>query len=154
MAQNILESVIGTQYLDNGNYDVFVKLPAPYDGGPNSLLVFEVSGANAFLINNGQMQTPELTISAYVTKQQDALLRHLYAATVHPGYIDQRYPITVEWGDVSNSPFARPAANVDGLLDEAGMDAYSFYLASYTPPDNVSFTSGSLLSVSMVLRLI
>lgn len=154
MAQNILESVIETQYLDNGSYDVFVKIPAPYDGGPNSLLVSEIVGGNAFLIDNGQMHTPELTITAYVTKQQDSLLRHLYAATVHSGYIDQRYPIKVEWGDISNSPFAKPIGNVDGLLDESGMDAYDFYLASYTPPGNVSFSSGSLLPVSMVLRLI
>lgn len=154
MAANILESVIETQYLDNGNYDVFVKIPAPYDGGPNSLLVESINGANAFLISDGKMHTPELTISAHVTKKQDSLLRHLYAATVHPGYIDQRHPIKVEWGDVSNAEFAIPAADDDGLLDTAGLDAHSFYLASYTPPSNVSFSAASMLPVTMVLRKI
>ena len=154
MAHDILESVIETQYLDNGNYDVFVKIPAPYDGGPNSLLVESINGANAFLIENGQMHTPELTITAHVTKKQDSLLRHLYAATVHPGYIDQRYPIRVEWGDVSKMPFARPAVDADGLLNSAGLDAYEFYLASYTPPSSVTFSSAAMLPVSMVLRLI
>ena len=154
MAQNILESVIETQYLDNGNFDVFVKLPAPYDGGPNSLLVESINGANAFLMENGQMHTPEITISAHVTKKQDSLLRHLYAATVHPAYIDQRYPIKVEWGDVSAMPFANPAADVDGLLDDSGLDSHDFYLAAYTPPNSVNFASATMLPVSLVLRLI
>lgn len=154
MAQNILESVIETQYLDNGNYDVFVKIPDPYDGGPNSLLVESINGANAFLMENGQMRTPELTITAHVTKKQDSLLRQLYAATVHPGYIDERFPIKVEWGDVSQSPFAKPATDTDGLLDASGLDSHDFYLASYTPPSNVSFSSATMLPVSMVLRLI
>jgi hypothetical protein len=154
MAKDILESVIETQYLDNGNYDVFVKLPAPYDGGPNSLLVESINGANAFLIENGQMHTPELTITAHVTKQQDSLLRHLYVATVRPGYIDQRYPIRVEWGDVSAMPFARPASDTDGLLNDSGLDSHDFYLAAYTPPNNVTFAAATLLPVSMVLRLI
>lgn len=154
MAKNILEEVIATQYLDTGNYDVFIKLPDPYDAGPGSLLVSNMSGANAFLIQDGAMKTPELSIQAHVTKKQDSLLRHLYAATVHPGYIDQRYPIRVEWGDVSRNKFALPAFKDDGLLDVAGMNAYEFYLASYIPPDNVDFTAANLLPVSMVLRLI
>lgn len=154
MADNILESVIETQYLDNGNFDVFVKLPAPYDGGPNSLLIESINGANAFLIEGGQMRTPEITITAHVTKKQDSLLRHLYAATVHPSYIDQRYPIKVEWGDTSSAPYASPASDADGLLGDSGLDAYLFYLASYTPPSNVSFGAATMLPVSMVLRLI
>lgn len=154
MAKNILDTVIGTQYLDNGNYDVYIKLPDSFDGGPGSLLVESIGGANAFLVQAGNMKTPELTITAHVTKKQDSLLRHLYAATVHPGYIDQRYPIRVEWGDVSAGEFAMPASDTDGLLDSQGHDTHEFYLAAYTPPENVNFQAANLLPVSMVLRLI
>ena len=154
MATNILESVIGTQYLDNGNFDVSLRLPDPFDGGPGSLLISGIHGANAFLVGENGMKTPEITITAHVTKKQDSLLRHLYIATVHPGYIDQRYPIHVAWGDVSKMPFARPASDADGLLNDAGVDAHNFYLASYTPPESVDFGSGVMLPVSLVLRLI
>lgn len=154
MAASILESVIENQYLDNGNFDVFIKLPDSFDGGPGSLLVSGIQGANAFLVGDNGMKTPEVTITAHVTKKQDSLLRHLYVATVHPGYIDQRYPITVEWGDVSKMPFAKPASDADGLLNDAGVDAHAFYLASYTPPESVNFAQGEMLPVSMVLRLI
>lgn len=154
MAANILESVIGTQYLDNGNFDVSLGLPDSFDGGPGSLLISGIYGATAFLVGNNGMKTPEITISAHVTKKQDSLLRHLYIATVHPGYIDERYPIRVEWGDVSKMPFAKPASDADGLLNDAGVDAYDFYLASYIPPESVEFVSGVMLPVSLVLRLI
>ena len=154
MAANILETVVGTQYLDNGNYDVFIKIPDPYDGGPGSLLIESIDGANAFLIGDNGMRTPELTITAQVTKNQDSLLRRLYLATVHPGYIDQRFPIRVEWGDVSRNPFSASIVDEDGALNSAGMDAYEFYLSSYTPPSNIDFKAASLLPVSMVLRLI
>ena len=154
MAGNILESVIETQYLDNGNFDVFIKLPDPYDGGPASLLVDNVTGLNAFLVDGNTMRTPEVTVTAYVTKKQDSLLRQLYTATVHPGYIDQRYPIRLEWGDVSKKEFARPASDADGLLDDTGMEAHEFYLASYKPPEQVQFDRGNMHSVSLVLRMI
>lgn len=154
MATNILESVIATQYLDNGNFDVSLRLPDPFDGGPGSLLISSIHGANAFLVGDNGMKTPEITITAHVTKKQDSLLRHLYVATVHPGYIDQRYPIKVEWGDVSGMPFAKPVSDADGLLNDAGVDAHDFYLASYTPPESVNFAQGEMLSVSMLLRLI
>lgn len=154
MAKNILESVIETQYLDNGNFDVFIKLPASYDGGPASLLVENVNGLNAFLVDGDSMRTPEITVSAYVTKKQDSLLRHLYTATVHPGYIDQRYPIRLEWGDTSKMEFARPAADVDGLLDDTGMEGHEFYLASYKPIEQVTFDRGNMHPVSLVLRMI
>lgn len=154
MAGNILESVIETQYLDNGNFDVFIKLPDSYDGGPASLLVDNVSGLNAFLVDGNTMRTPEVTVTAYVTKKQDSLLRHLYAATVHPGYIDQRYPIRLEWGDVSKREFARSSSDTDGLLDDTGMEAHEFYLASYKPPEQVQFDRGNMHSVSLVLRMI
>lgn len=154
MAGNILETVVGSQYLDNGNFDVFIKLPDPYDGGPGSLLVERIDGANAFLVKGGTMRTPELTITAHVTKKQDSLLRQLYTQTVHPGYIDQRFPVRVEWGDVSATPYAKPTSNADGILNESGVNAYEFYLAEYTPPDSVTFATPNFLPVSMVLRLI
>ena len=154
MAGNILETVVGTQYLDNGNFDVFVKFPDPFDGGPGSLLISSVQGANAFLVGDNGLKTPELSITAYVTKKQDSLLRHLYVATVHPGYIDQRYPVRVEWGDVSSAEFARPALQEDGLLNESGVDAHDFYLASYSPPSSTDFSRSEMLPVSLVLRLI
>lgn len=154
MAENILETVIGTQYLDNGNYDVYVKLPDPFDAGPGSLLIESVTGTNPFLVQGGSMKTPELTITAHVTKKQDSLLRHLYAMTVHPGHIDQRYPVLVEWGDVSACEFAKPAIDNEGLLNESGRNASAFYLSAYLPPDNIDFKTPNLLPVSMVLRLI
>lgn len=154
MAENILETVVAAQYLDNGNFDVFVRLPDPYDGGPGSLLISGIDGANAFLVGANGIRTPEITITAHITKKQDSLLRQLYVATVHPSYIDQRYPIHVEWGDVSKGQFARPETDDDGLLNDSGVNAYDFYLASYTPPTNVDFGSASLLPVSLGLRLI
>lgn len=154
MARNILESVIESQYLDNGNFDVFIKIPDPYNGGPNSLLIDSVDGLNAFLVSDGDMRTPEVTVTAYVTKKQDSLLRHLYAATVRPGYIDQRFPIRLEWGDVSRMEFAKPAMGDDGLLGDDGLEAHEFYLASYTPPSRVQFDRGNMHSVSLVLRMI
>ncbi len=154
MAQNILESVIEAQYLDNGNFDVFIKLPVSYDGGPASLLVDRVEGLNAFLVEGNSMRTPEISVSAYVTKKQDSLLRHLYAATVRPGYIDQRYPIRLEWGDTSKMEFAKPSSDDDGLLDGTGMEAHEFYLASYKPIEQVAFDHGNLHPVSLVLRMI
>lgn len=154
MADNILETVIRSQYLDNGNFDVFIKVPDPFDGGPGSLLVQGIDGANAFLVGENGMRTPEITITALVTKKQDSLLRQLYVATVHPGYIDQRYPIHVEWGDSSGMPYARPLSDADGVLNDSGVDSYSFYLKSYIPPNGVNFNAPTLLPVSMVLRLI
>lgn len=154
MAQNILDTVIENQYLDIGNFDVYIKLPDPYDGGPGALLISSVSGANAFLVGDNGLRTPELSITAYVTKKQDSLLRHLYVATVHPGYIDQTHPVKVEWGDVSKSIYAKPGSDADGLLNDAGVDSHDFYLASYTPPSSVDFSRPEMLPVSLVLRLI
>lgn len=150
---DILSSVIGTQYLDNGNFDVYVKLPQGYAGDHNSLVIKRVSGANAFLVSERGLNTPEITIDAYVTKHQDSLLRLLYIDTVHPGYIDQRHPIAVQWGDISSAKFSARGLE-DGTIGDDGMEAHEFYLAEYTPPSDVEFAQATLLSVSMKLRLI
>lgn len=128
-----VQSAIDTTFLDTAHFDVSLKFPSGYellDGMP-------VSGADGlvpFIIVDGTLKTQTFGITCYVTESQEALLRALYASTVHTSYIDQRYPISVSWGHGS--------ATV----------TKSCYMSSYEPPSKVNYSQASILEVSFSFR--
>lgn len=130
-----VQQAIDTTFLDTAHFDVECKFPRGFDE-LNRLAISDVGGLRPFLISDGELKTPEFTVEAYVTNRQEMLLRDLYMATVHPGYIDERLPITLMWGHADNPTQVK------------------CYLADYEPPDSVSYKDAEILNVKLTLRAI
>lgn len=132
-----VQSAIDTTFLDTMHYDVQCNFTNGFEElNETSLVITNVSGLRPFIIKDGSLQTPEFTLEAYVTVRQDELLQELYKATIHPNYVDLRYPVEVSWGYLKDSKL------------------YSCYLLEYEPPDSVNYSSAEILSAKMTLRVI
>lgn len=132
-----VQQAIDTTFLDTAHFDAECKFPSGFDE-LNKLAISDVGGLRPFILTDGQLKTPEFTVEAYVTLNQHKLLQDLYMATVHPGYIDERFPITLAWGDPADKEHPQVAC----------------YLADYEPPDSVSYKDAEILSVKLTLRAI
>ena len=134
MALTVQES-IDTTYLDVVHYDTECTFSRGYEALDN-IVIKSANGLVPFVLSEGSLKTQEFSITAIVTHQQEALLRSLYLATVHPGYIDQRYPITISWGYTS------------------AKTQIKCYLADYMPPKDIDYTKADILDVDLTLRAI
>lgn len=130
-----VQQAIDTTFLDTAHFDAECKFPRGFDE-LNRLAISDAGGLRPFLISDGELKTPEFTVEAYVTNRQEMLLRDLYMATVHPGYIDERLPIILMWGHADNPTQVK------------------CYLADYEPPDSVSYKDAEILNVKLTLRAI
>lgn len=133
-----VQSAIDTTFLDVAHYDATCVCNVSGFEEISNIAISDVSGLRPFVISDGSLKTPEFTVTAYVTLKQDKLLQDLYMATVHPGYIDERFPIIFMWGDIADNSHPQ----------------VSCYLANYSPPDNVNYRSADLLPVRLTLRQI
>lgn len=132
-----VESAIKTEFLDNAHYDVvldFSTTNIAAFGKLNDIVVTDADGLVPFDMKGGVLKTPTFTITCYVTAEQDALLRKLFEYTIHPSYVDLRYPILVTWGHGIN--------NV----------AKDCYLSEYDSPERVNYSKAELLTVVLSLR--
>lgn len=132
-----VQQAIDTTFLDTAHFDAECKFPRGFDE-LNRLAISDVGGLRPFLISDGELKTPEFTVEAYVTLKQHKLLQNLYLATVHPGYIDERLPVVLVWGDPLDKEHPQVAC----------------YLAEYEPPESVSYKDAEILSVKLTLRAI
>ena len=130
-----VQQAIDTTFLDTAHYDAECLFPRGFDD-LNKLAISDVGGLRPFVISDGELKTPEFTVEAFVTNKQELLLRELYTATVHPGYIDERLPITLMWGHADNPTQVK------------------CYLANYEPPESVSYKDANILNVKLTLRAI
>jgi len=130
-----VQQAIDTTFLDTAHFDAECKFPRGFDE-LNRLAISDAGGLRPFLISDGELKTPEFTVEAYVTNRQEMLLRDLYMATVHPGYIDERLPIILMWGHADNPTQVK------------------CYLADYEPPDSVNYKDAEILNVKLTLRAI
>lgn len=128
-----VQSAIDTTFLDTAHFDAECSFPGGYEE-LNRLVITHVDGLCPFMVVEGKLKTQECTVEAHVTLQQEVLLRGLYTATVHPGYVDLRYPVTLTWGH-----YDRPTQ-------------VKCYLARYVAPEDVNYASAELLSVKLTLR--
>lgn len=138
MALSIQDS-IDTVFLDTVHYDVVLRFPKGYAGGLDSIVVHNVSDLTPFTYVDGELKTPVFTIETYVTAKQDKLLQALYSNTMHPGYVDLRYPVRISWGNISSADYS---------------NTFECYLSSYKPPESVDFESTNILSAEFTLRAI
>lgn len=132
-----VQDAIDTTFLDTAHFDAECAFPRGFED-LNKLAIINVSGLRPFIMANGGLKTPEFTVEAYVSLKQHKLLQDLYMATVHPGYIDERLPVVLMWGDPSDSTHPEVAC----------------YLSDYQPPEIIDYTSANVLSVKLVLRQI
>lgn len=128
-----VQSAIDTTFLDTAHFDVSLKFPSGFED-LDEMPVSDADGLVPFVVVDGNLKTQEFGLTCLVTERQEALLRVLYAYTIHPAYVDQRYPISISWGHGSAS---------------VTMDCY---LAAYEPPTKVSYSSAEFLTVSLTLR--
>lgn len=131
----LITDSIENEYLDNAHYDIVCAFPRAY-AGLDAIAVTSGSGFTPSIITDGELKTPEFSLTCIVTAAQDRLLQELYEATVHPGYVDLRYPVEVSWGPVGYRLTRK------------------CYLKSYTPPDRVEYRQASILEVTLTLRSI
>lgn len=129
----LITDSIENEYLDNAHYDIGCAFPKAY-AKLDTIVISGGSGLNPFVLTSEGLRTQEFTLTCIVTSEQDQLLQKLYAATMHPGYVDERYPIEISWGH----PSARAKK--------------SCYLKAYTPPGQVSYGSAAILEVTLTLR--
>lgn len=132
-----VQQAIDTTFLDTAHFDAECRFPRGFDG-LDRLAISKADGLRPFILSDGKLKTPEFTVEAYVTLKQHKLLQALYEATVHPGYIDERFPILLQWGDPSDKDHPQREC----------------YLADYTPPESVSYKEAEILSVKLTLRAI
>lgn len=132
-----VQSAIDTTFLDTAHFDAECSFPGGFEA-LNKLAISDAGGLRPFLISNGELKTPEFTVEAYVTLKQHKLLETLYLSTVHPGYIDERYPIVFSWGNPADDEHPQMKC----------------YLADYEPPESVSYKNAEILSVKLTLRAI
>ena len=130
-----VQSAIDTTFLDTAHFDAECAFPRGFEE-LNKLAITNVGGLRPFIINDGNLKTQEFTVEAILTLQQEVLLHNLYTATIHPGYVDLRYPITFSWGH-PDSP-----------------NQIKCYLANYEPPDSVDYSNAEILDVKLTLRAI
>lgn len=130
-----LQSSIDTTFMDSAHFDVTLSFPRGFEL-LDSLAIHNVEGLVPFTYVDGALKTPEYSLDAYATVQQEKLLRDLYSRTVHPGYIDETYPIRVSWGHEDNVTQAE------------------CYLSTCKVPGGLDFSRAELLSVSFTLRVI
>lgn len=124
---------IKNEFLDNAHYDIecaFLGEYAKLDG----IVIAGGSGLIPFVLRDGELKTQEFVLTCIVTAEQDKLLQKLYSNTMHPGYVDQRYPVSVSWGHIS------------------ARHSRSCYLKAYNPPDQLNFRDASILEVTLTLR--
>lgn len=124
---------IQNEFLDNAHYDIECAFLGEY-AKLDSIVITGGSGLSPFVLKDGDLKTQEYSLSCIVTTEQDKLLQKLYGATMHPGYVDQRYPVRVSWGHVS-------ARHIKEC-----------YLKAYNPPEQINFRDASILEVTLVLR--
>lgn len=134
-----IQDAIDTVFLDTAHYDVELKFTSGFEGGLNNLVVRNAGNLTPFTYVDGELKTPEYDIEVYVTAKQDKLLRELYLLTMHPGYVDQRYPIYISWGSITDTTYT---------------STVKCYLSSYAPPESVDFTSADILNAKFTLRAI
>lgn len=129
----LIADSVKSEFLDNAHYDIECAFFGEY-AKLNGLVIESGAGFTPFVLKDGSLKTQEFTLTCIVTAEQDSLLQKLYAATVHPAYIDQRYPVQVSWGHIS------------------ARHSKSCYLKVYDPPSQFSFSDASILKVTLVLR--
>ena len=128
-----VQSSIDTTFLDTVHFDVSCKFPPGYEI-LDDIVIFDTGGLRPFVLNDGVLKTQVFTISAYITGRQDFRLWELYRATMHPSYIDMRYPIILRWGPAENP------------------ETKECYLYEYNPPEGVDYKSPELLGVKLTLK--
>lgn len=133
-----IQDSIDTAYIDTAHYNVSLEFSIGFEI-LDRLTIHNASNLMPFTYVDGDLKTPEYTIETYVTAMQDRQLQQLYAITMHPGYVDLRYPVLVSWGHP---------------IDEQYIHQVKCYLSSYTPPDSVNFSNAEMLSSTLVLRAI
>lgn len=129
----LIADSVKREFLDNAHYDIGCAFLGEY-AKLNDIVITGGSGFNPFVFSEGELKTQQFTLTCIVTAEQDGLLQKLYAATMHPGYVDQRFPVQVSWGHIS------------------ARHHRSCYLKSYAPPSQISFRDASILEVTLVLR--
>lgn len=132
----LVDSLIQTTFMDVAHYDVVCDFPNGYKD-LNSIVITDASGLRPFIISDGKLQTQVISIDAYATPSQDTALRSLYRATVHPNYIDQRYPVRVTWGHTGEKK-----------------TTLICYLSDFMSPEKVNYTKADLLPTTLILRAI
>lgn len=137
--------LMDTVFYDTAHFDVQLH----FNGGYEALDKIAINNAQdliPFTFVKGELTTPEYTVEAYVTPAQDKLLKALYSATMHPKYVDQRYPIEIAWGYIKNGD----SSQMDGQFSNLA----KCYLSEYTPPSDIDYSDAKIFSVSLVLRVI
>ena len=129
----LISDSIKTEFLDNAHYDIECAFSGEY-AKLNDIVVVSGDGLSPFVLEGGNLKTQEFPLTCIVTAEWDQLLQKLYAATMHPGYVDQRYPVQLSWGHKS------------------ARHHKACYLKAYKPPTQVSFRDASILEVTLVLR--
>ncbi len=129
----LIADSLQTEFLDNAHYDIECAFFGEY-AKLNGLVISGGSGFTPFVLKDGSLKTQEFTLTCIVTAEQDELLQKLYNSTMHPGYVDLRYPVHVSWGHVS------------------ARHTKACYLKAYDPPSQISFRDASILEVTLVLR--
>lgn len=141
-----LTDTIKTTYIDTARYDIKCSFKEPFNELDN-ITIHRSQGLTPFTYVEGTLKTPEYTIEAYVTPKQDVLLKELYSSTMHPEYVDIQYPVTLTWG-----------LDSDMYKDDENLKYYintkQCYLCNYTPPTSIDYSIATILSVSLVLRVL
>lgn len=132
----LIEDSIDTTFLDTAHYDIRCQFPRNGFESLDKIVIKEAGGLVPFVYTGDELKTQEFMVTAIVTHEQDGLLRELFKFTVHPGYIDERYPIHVTWGH-RNVPVSKDC-----------------YLASYKTPESINYSSAEILTVELTLRVI
>ena len=130
-----VQSAIDTTFLDTAHYDAECSFPNGFEE-LNKLAITQVGGLRPFIMADGKLKTQEFTVEAVVTLRQELLLRQLYSATIHPGYVDLRFPVVFMWGH-PDSP-----------------SQIKCYLSEYEAPESVDYKSAEILDVKLTLRAI
>lgn len=124
--------------MDTAHFDVELRFHGGYEM-LNKLVVHNASDLIPFTYVDGELKTPEFKVEVYATSAQDRELQRLYSVTKHPRYVDLRYPISVSWGRIGDTRYTQ---------------SFDCYLAEYTPPDSIDYSTASILSATLVLRAI
>jgi len=130
----LITDSIKTEYLDNAHYDIGCAFPPAGYGKLDDIIITDGSGLVPYVLKDGELKTQEFQLTCIVTAEQDKLLQKLYAATMHPGYVDERYPVRVSWGH------------------ESARIHKACYLKAYNPPESVDYASPAILQATLTLR--
>lgn len=144
-----LTDTLTTTFLDTTRFEVTLSFPKGYNNC-DTIVVHSAEGLTPFTYIDGELKTFEATVSAYVTPTQNKYLEKLYKDTMHPGYVDQRYPISLSWG-LPESLYSIEDSTKAKFKDEY-VTTKACYLSNYVPPTSIDYGSAEILSVELTLR--